>query len=90
MVFFFFFLFFSFFSNRKFQLVGAFVRNRLSAIIWNGVFNYDTWNVVVRNGIVTLSLFPEPMDQDYACPNFKTPDFILFFLDFYFFLFFFF
>lgn len=38
---------------------------------------------MVRNGIVTLSLFPEPMDQDYACPNFKTPDFFLFFFWFF-------
>lgn len=34
--------------------------NRLSAIMWNGVFNYNMWNVVVKkNGIVTLSFFPK-------------------------------
>lgn len=31
--------------------------NRRSAIMWNGVFNYNMWNVVVINGIVTLNFF---------------------------------
>lgn len=33
--------------------------NRLSAITWNGAFNYNMWNVVVIHGIVTLSFFPK-------------------------------
>ena len=53
-------IFFSFFFQQKIiSIHWSIVRvNRLSAIMWNGVFNYNMWNVVVIHGIVTLSFFP--------------------------------
>lgn len=51
---------FFFFQHKIISIHWSIVRvNRLSAIMWNGVFNYNMWNVVVINGIVTLSFFPK-------------------------------